>query len=122
MLSTNGGNSTFTYGGVTITGQGGNSGDNSGNSGGGVGGDFNHSMSPSVTSPYAYPADFQGRHAAITLAGGSIYNSAGNRGITANPAGTNGSSGGIVLYFTASIVSPYAPMIASDHIDIEIDY
>jgi hypothetical protein len=90
-LSTNGGNSTVTYGGVTITGQGGNSGDNSGNSGSGVGGDFNRTF-------YAGGVlDYQGRAAAVTLSGSSL--NAGFKGITSNP-GTNGSPGGIVLYFT----------------------
>jgi len=102
--STAGGNTTLTYGGVTITGNGA-----TGNyvpplytvaaNGVGSGGDFNRTF-------YAGGVlDFQGRVAAVTLSGSSL--NAGFKGTAGISSGTgavgtatNGSPGGIVLYFT----------------------
>jgi hypothetical protein len=93
--STSGGNTTVTYGGVTITGQGGKSGDISGLAGTGVGGDFNHSLA--FSSPY--PADYQGRAAAVTLSGSSLPATVGKSGLAGAPA-FSGGPGALVLYFT----------------------
>ena len=99
--STSGGNTTLTYGGVTITGAGA-LGNYSvppsyplGSNGVGSGGDFNRTFYASGT------LDFQGRVAAITLSGSSL--TAGFKGVAGNAnvnSATNGSPGGIVLYFT----------------------
>lgn len=88
---TAGGNTTLTYGGVTITGTGGGIGASNST---GTGGDFNRSFYSGGT------LDFQGRVAAVTLSGSSL--NAGFKGVgTTDPAtSTNGSPGGIVLYFT----------------------
>jgi len=98
--STSGGNTTLTYSGVTITGAGGIGnyvlgGNGLGNNGVGSGGDFNRTFYASGT------LDFQGRVAAITLSGSSL--TAGFKGVAGNAnvnSATNGSPGGIVLYFT----------------------
>jgi len=88
---TNGGNTTLTYGGVTITATGGAH----TSDGTGSGGDFNRSF-------YAGGVlDFQGRVAAVTLSGSSL--DAGFKGTAGGGAvnsATNGAPGGIVLYFT----------------------
>lgn len=89
----NGGNTTLTYGGVTITATGGAGG--SENNGTGSGGDFNRSFLAGGV------LDFQGRVAAVTLSGSSL--NAGFKGTAGGGApnsATNGSPGGIVLYFT----------------------
>lgn len=102
--STSGGNTTLTYGGVTITGAGA-----LGNysvppsyplasNGVGSGGDFNRTF-------YAGGVlDFQGRVAAVTLSGSSLNagfkGTAGISSYNAQNTATNGAPGGIVLYFT----------------------
>jgi hypothetical protein len=96
----NGGNSTLTYGGVTVTGGGGTRGD-SGTCGlpygTGSGGDFNHSLGASTP----YPADYQGRSAAVTLAGTSLAANVGKGGLgQVMDVGLPGGAGAIVLYFT----------------------
>lgn len=96
----NGTNSTLTYSGVTITGGGGTRGD-SGTCGlpygTGSGGDFNHSLGASTP----YPADYQGRSAAVTLAGTSLAANVGKGGLgQVMNVGLPGGNGAIVLYFT----------------------
>lgn len=96
----NGGNSTLTYGGVTVTGGGGTRGD-SGTCGlpygTGTGGDFNRSLGASTP----YPSDFQGRSAAVTLAGTSLAANVGKGGLgQVMDVGLPGGAGAIVLYFT----------------------
>jgi hypothetical protein len=96
----NGTNSTLTYSGVTITGGGGTRGD-SGTCGlpygTGSGGDFNHSLGASTP----YPADYQGRSAAVTLAGTSLAANVGKGGLgQVLDVGLPGGAGAIVLYFT----------------------
>jgi hypothetical protein len=89
---TSGGSTTLTYSGVTITATGGFGGGTI--DGTGSGGDFNRSF-------YAGGVlDFQGRVAAVTLSGSSL--NAGFKGVGADTiaGATNGSPGGIVLYFT----------------------
>lgn len=86
--NTAGGNTTVTYGGVTITGTGGGTSTDST----GSGGDFNRVF-------YAAGVlDFQGRVAAVTLSGSSL--NAGFKGTATASTATNGAPGGIVLYFT----------------------
>jgi len=89
---TNGGTTTLTYGGVTITATGGAGGETT--DGTGSGGDFNRSFNA------AGVLDFQGRVSAVTLSGSTL--NAGFKGTynTSNNTATNGSPGGIVLYFT----------------------
>jgi hypothetical protein len=99
-FATNGGNSTLTYSGVTVTGQGGTRGD-SGTCGlpygTGVGGDFNRSLGASTP----YPSDFQGRSAAVTLAGTPLAANVGKGGLgQVMDVGLPGGAGVIVLYFT----------------------
>jgi hypothetical protein len=89
---TSGGTTTLTYGGVTITATGGCSRPVCGLDGNGSGGDFNRVFNA------AGVLDFQGRVAAITLSGGSL--TAGFKGVSTSTSATNGSPGGIVLYFT----------------------
>lgn len=90
--SSNGGTTTLTYGGVTITGPGGGAGFTGGANSTGSGGDFNRSF-------YAGGVlDFQSRVAAVSLAGTSL--NAGFKGTATGSSSTNGASGGIVLYFT----------------------
>jgi hypothetical protein len=90
---TNGGNTTLTYGGVTITATGGTQGINAPIlAGSGSGGDFNRTFNA------AGVLNFQGRVAAITLSGSSL--TAGFKGTSTQSSATNGSPGGIVLYFT----------------------
>jgi hypothetical protein len=84
-------NTTLTYGGVTITGGGGGTG-YGGAAGSGSGGDFNRTFNAGGT------LDFQGRVAAVTLSGSSL--NAGFNGVGLSSSATNGSPGGIVLYFT----------------------
>jgi hypothetical protein len=97
--STAGGNTTLTYGGVTITATGGCARYACSLDGSGSGGNFNRSFNAGGT------LDFQGRVAAVTLSGSSL--NAGFKGIAGISSGTgsagtatNGSPGGIVLYFT----------------------
>jgi hypothetical protein len=92
-VPTAGGNTTLTYGGVTITATGGTGGLSGGTVDGiGSGGDFNRSF-------YATGVlDFQGRVAAVTLSGSSL--NAGFKGVGTTSSFTNGSPGGVVLYFT----------------------
>ena len=87
--ATAGGNTTLTYGGVTITGPGGGGG---GPDATGSGGDFNRIFNAGGT------LDFQGRVAAVTLSGSTL--NAGFKGTATAETSTNGSPGGIVLYFT----------------------
>ena len=87
--ATAGGNTTLTYGGVTITGSGGGGG---GPDATGTGGDFNRVFNAGGT------LDFQGRVAAVTLSGSTL--NAGFKGTATVETSTNGSPGGIVLYFT----------------------
>jgi hypothetical protein len=89
---TSGGTTTLTYGGVTITATGGCSRPICSTDGTGSGGDFNRSFFASGV------LDFQGRVAAITLSGSSL--NAGFKGTAMDVSATNGSPGGIVLYFT----------------------
>lgn len=86
--ATAGGNTTLTYGGVTITGTGGAIFADST----GTGGDFNRSFNAGGV------LDFQGRVAAVTLSGSSL--NAGFKGTGSTSVSTNGAAGGIVLYFT----------------------
>jgi hypothetical protein len=96
--NTNGTNSTLTYGITTITGQGGTTGNVScGPSGTGVNGDFNHSLAAGTP----YPADYQGRSAAVTLAGTALAANVGKGGLgQVMDVGLPGGNGAIVLYFT----------------------
>ncbi len=96
-IAGNGGNTTVTHGGVTITGQGGFGGNTAnGTSGTGAGGDFNRSLSATVP----YPGDFQGRDAAVALSGGSLYSYVSRGGyIGQYQTGLPGQAGAIVLYF-----------------------
>ena len=87
--ATAGGNTTLTYGGVTITGTGGGT---YGSNATGSGGDFNRSFYAGGT------LDYQGRVAAVTLSGSSL--NAGFKGTATSSTSTNGAAGGIVLYFT----------------------
>jgi len=90
---TNGGNTTLTYGGVTITATGGSQGVTAPLlAGSGSGGDFNRTFNAGGV------LDFQGRLAAITLSGSSL--TAGFKGVSTSTSATNGSPGGLVLYFT----------------------
>ena len=89
---TSGGTTTLTYGGVTITATGGCSRSICSTDGTGSGGDFNRSFNA------AGVLDFQGRVAAVTLSGSSL--NAGFKGTATEGSATNGSPGGIVLYFT----------------------
>lgn len=86
--NTAGGNTTVTYGGVTITGIGGGANTDST----GSGGDFNRVFNAGGT------LDFQGRVAAVTLSGSTL--NAGFKGTATANSATNGSPGGIVLYFS----------------------
>jgi hypothetical protein len=90
--ATQGGTTTLTYGGVTITATGGGTGWIGFADGTGSGGDFNRTFNA------AGVLDFQGRVAAITLSGSSL--TAGFKGTATFDSATNGSPGGIVLYFT----------------------
>jgi hypothetical protein len=117
--STDGGTTTFTYNGVSITATGGKNGNyrrsnnlessDAGGAGTGVGGDSNSYIHPTTSAPYYYPADLQGRNAAIlgtytnyTLEYlGSLLNYAGNSGGGGSGTGANnGGSGAVILYFT----------------------
>lgn len=89
---TSGGTTTLTYGGMTITATGGCSRSVCALDGTGSGGDFNRSFNA------AGVLDFQGRVAAVTLSGSSL--NAGFKGTATDSGATNGSAGGIVLYFT----------------------
>lgn len=90
--SSNGTSTTLTYGGITITATGGTQGYNAFLEGSGSGGDFNRTFNASGV------LDFQGRVAAVTLSGSNL--NAGFKGTSTLSSATNGSPGGIVLYFT----------------------
>jgi hypothetical protein len=90
--ATQGGTTTLTYGGVTITATGGGTGWIGLADGTGSGGDFNRTFNA------AGVLDFQGRVAAVTLSGSGL--TAGFKGTSTPSSATNGSPGGIVLYFT----------------------
>ena len=90
--ATQGGTTTLTYGGVTITATGGGTGWIGLANGTGSGGDFNRTFNAGGT------LDFQGRVAAVTLSGSNL--NAGFKGTSTLSSATNGSPGGIVLYFT----------------------
>lgn len=90
--SSSGTSTTLTYGGVTITGGGGDTGYGGAAGGNGSGGNFNRTFNAGGT------LDFQGRVAAVTLSGSSL--NAGFNGVGLASSATNGSPGGIVLYFT----------------------
>jgi hypothetical protein len=89
--SSSGTSTTLTYGGNTITATGGSNG-YSAVAGTGSGGDFNRTFNAGGV------LDFQGRVAAVTLSGSSL--NAGFKGTSTLTSATNGSPGGIVLYFT----------------------
>jgi hypothetical protein len=90
--ATAGGTTTLTYNGVTITATGGNGGDTT--TGTGSGGNFNRSFLAGGV------LDFQGRVAAVTLSGSALNAGFAGIGDYTQASATNGSPGGIVLYFT----------------------
>jgi len=90
--STAGGTTTLTYGGVTITATGGCARYVCTLDGIGSGGDFNRSFNAGGV------LDYQGRVSAVTLSGSTL--NAGFKGTATASSATNGSPGGIVLYFS----------------------